>query len=98
MKITIVGTVHESSEKFNQMKAIWDACTAANIEVPHEVDTFFDNDEPPDEEPDTIDLEDKDYVKTFTSGTGGGFIIDIDALTGEYDLNEIKYLRFTAHE
>jgi hypothetical protein len=28
-------------EKFNKMKAIWDACKSANVEVPKEVGEFF---------------------------------------------------------
>jgi hypothetical protein len=33
-------------EQWQQMKAVWDACAAAGIDQPSEVDEFFDGQEP----------------------------------------------------
>ncbi len=37
-----------ANEKWKKMKAIWDSCEEGGIEIPREVERYF-NDEPPDE-------------------------------------------------
>jgi hypothetical protein len=45
MSTSITG-IKPADEKWTQMKAIWDACELANIDVPNEVGNFFDWEEP----------------------------------------------------
>lgn len=42
---SIVG-MRPPDEKWKEMKAVWDACKAANVEIPDAVGDFFDDDEP----------------------------------------------------
>lgn len=41
----VVG-IKSPDEKWKKMKAVWDACTAADLQVPDEVDTYFNQEEP----------------------------------------------------
>lgn len=43
----IVG-IKPPDEKWEQMKAIWDACMKADVQVPDEVDEYFEGEEPDD--------------------------------------------------
>lgn len=45
MSTRVVG-FRPPDEKWNQMKVIWDACKAAGIRPPTDVETFFDGREP----------------------------------------------------
>jgi hypothetical protein len=47
MSTHIVG-FKAPDKKWNEMKAIWDACKRAKINVPDEVDEYFDFQEPDD--------------------------------------------------
>lgn len=47
MNTYVVGFV-PPDEKFKKMKQIWDNCTEFNLEIPIEVDRFFDQCEPND--------------------------------------------------
>jgi hypothetical protein len=47
MSMHVVGIV-PPDEKFKQMKAIYDACQAADVTIPDEVWEFFENDAPDD--------------------------------------------------
>lgn len=45
MSTNVVGFA-PPDEKYRRMKAIWDACKAADIKMPGEVNEFFDGQEP----------------------------------------------------
>lgn len=45
MSTHVVG-IREPNEKWLQMKAVWDACMAAKIDSPREVEDFFDGEAP----------------------------------------------------
>lgn len=47
MNTYVVGFI-PPDEKYKKMKQIWDNCAEFNIELPHEVDTFFNQCEPDD--------------------------------------------------
>lgn len=50
-------------EKWHQMKAVWDSCEAAGIEVPDEVDGFFceEDEGKPDPQGITVELPVKEW-------------------------------------
>ena len=60
MSTNIYG-IRPPDEKWQKMKAAWDACKLAGIKQPEEVLVFFD-DEPPDESGVVIDLS--EWVET----------------------------------
>lgn len=43
---TYVYGIRPPDEKWRQMKAVWDACAAAGVSVPDDVEDFFDGEEP----------------------------------------------------
>lgn len=43
----IVG-IKPADEKWKQMKEVWEVCTKAGVEIPGEVDDFFEGEEPDD--------------------------------------------------
>jgi hypothetical protein len=52
---THVVAIRPPDDKWRQMKAVWDSCTAAGVDPPEEVADFF-NDESPDDAGVIIDL------------------------------------------
>jgi hypothetical protein len=65
--------------KWLKMKEVYDACEAAGISIPDEVDDFF-NGEPPDEAGVRVDLEDaKEYEQPAMIQNGGGFMVPAPA-------------------
>ena len=66
-------------EKWQKMKAIWDACLAAEVDVPEEVEDFFDG-EPPDSAGVEVKLEDTPCCKDWGADGCSGFEIDITKL------------------
>ncbi len=55
-------------ERWQQMKAVYDACTAAGIDVPDEVMRFF-NYEGPDPAGVVIDIPSREWKSDYYSGT-----------------------------
>ncbi len=47
MSTNVIG-FRPPDEKWKKMKAVWDACLAADTDIPEDVNTFF-NGDPPDE-------------------------------------------------
>lgn len=60
------------------MKAIWDACVAANVAVPEAVETFFGG-EPPGDKP-GIDVNIDAAVRDWGDEARQGFEIDVQKL------------------
>lgn len=74
--------------KWKKMKAIWDACQAADEEVPENVSTFF-NDESPDESGVEVELTDKEGVEEWDdSNSCSGYQIEIAKLP-----KDVKFVR-----
>ena len=71
MSTHIVG-FRPPDEKWHQMKAIYDACTKAEVKIPDEVDEFF-NFEPPDHQGVKVDLEVDEVDEPQFTINGGGF-------------------------
>ena len=77
---TYVRGFRPPDEKWKKMKKIWDSCQEAGIDVPSEVDDFFDENEP-DEAGVEIQLGKKQGCEEWSDGDGReGIEIDISKL------------------
>lgn len=88
MSTSIVGFV-PPDDKFKAMKAVWDVCSKANVEIPEEVSDFF-QDETPNDNGVSIDLEDHECVKEISEESVNGFEVDISMLP-----KDVKIIRFS---
>ncbi len=77
-----------ADEKWKKMKAIWDSCEKAEIDVPDEVDKFFDG-YPPDNAGVEVKLEGTPCCSEYDSEDGEGFEIQIGKLP-----KAVKVIRF----
>lgn len=66
-------------DKWKKMKAAWDACEEAEIEVPEEVEEFFGG-EPPDEAGVTVEIDGHECCKEYSEEGSSGYEIDISKL------------------
>jgi len=74
-------------ETFKKMKAVFDACVEAGVDLPAEVSRFFDNTEP---DPKGVEISIKDAVEEWTDGDmSQGFQVDLKKLP-----QGVKYIRF----
>jgi hypothetical protein len=77
---TYVRGFRPADEKWKKMKKIWYACQEAGVDVPDEVDDFFDGDKP-DEAGVEIKLNSKTGCKEWSDGNGrDGIEITLDNL------------------
>lgn len=86
MSMHVVG-FKPPDEKWKQMKAVHDACTKAGLDVPREVERFF-NDGPPDENGVEV-REEQLPVKEWRDESREGFELDVTKLDPT-----IKVVRF----
>lgn len=89
MSTHIVGFI-PPDEKWQKMKQVWDSCKEAGIDVPEEVEEFFDW-EAPDEQGVEI-AEKKLPVKEWSDDMRQGYELDISKLVQAYP--DIKVIRF----
>ncbi len=87
MRTNIVG-FRPPGPDWNKMKAIWDACEAADIPVPASVLHYFHH-EKPDQSGVTIDLEDDPAVSEYSAEMEKGYEVDLSKLP-----DGIKIIRF----
>lgn len=80
--------IRPPNEKWKKMKAIWDACVAAGLEIPEEVENFFDG-EPPDAKGVIVDLDEHSGVEPYSADMRSGFEIHLDKLP-----KDVKIIRF----
>lgn len=66
-------------DKWIKMKQAYDACVGAGVDVPDEVDEFF-NGEAPDDEGVEVDLEEHPCCQKWEDGSREGFQIDLTKL------------------
>lgn len=66
-------------ERWEQMKAIWDACASAQVDIPDEVEDFFEG-TPPDVAGVRINLKNTPAAVEWTGDMAGGWEIYIDKL------------------
>lgn len=77
MGTTVVG-FRPADDQWNKMKAIWENCESMGIEVPREVDDFFDGTPPGDQPGMEVDL--KEAVKDWRNEYSQGYEIDVTKL------------------
>ncbi len=80
-----------ADEKWKLMKAIWDACAAAKVKPPDEVEQFFEGCDP---DPAGVvvseeELEKAGAVKEYASSSESGYEVDVSKLP-----KGVKILRF----
>ncbi len=85
MSTHVIGFV-PPDEQWQKMKAIWDACEAAGIPVPEEVDDFF-GDTGPDPAGVEVDLD--PLLREWHGDSGAGFELDVTAIP-----SKVKTIRF----
>ena len=85
MSTHIVG-FKAPDEKWKAMKAIWDACENAGIDVPGEVEKYFGG-EPPDERGVEVDL-DEDALE-WSDDSCSGYEIDVKKIP-----KDVTHIRF----
>ena len=73
---------------WKKMKAIYDSCNEARVEIPDKVDEFFDG-EPPDNSGVRIELDGHDCCTDFNEEMQEGFQIEIAKVP-----KNIKFIRF----
>ena len=87
MSSHIMG-IKPPDEKWKKMKAIWDSCTAAGIDVPEEVSEFF-GDEEPDDAGVEVGLGEEEGVTDYEADCREGFEVDLSKLPAD-----VKIVRF----
>lgn len=87
---SVVG-IKPPDEKWKKMKAVWDACTAAKISVPDDVERFF-NYETPDKDGVKINLTLHPAVEDIKGAGMWGYAVHICDLPAD-----IKIVKFEAH-
>lgn len=75
-------------EKWEQMKAVWDACEKAGIDPPDEVTDFFDG-EPPDEEGVRSNGEEHESVEEWNDAHSSGYKVNVTKLP-----KDVRYIIF----
>jgi len=91
MSTDVVGFV-PPDDMWKKQKAIWDACVAADVEVPESTQAFFDWSKP-DDNGVLIELVDNEKIcKEWFDEGRSGYEIDILGLNKAYP--QLKFIRF----
>ena len=87
MSTSVYGIV-PADDKFKEMAEVYYACKKAGLDVPEEVEDFFDCEEP-DEKGRIVEIESEPFVSEYTDNMKEGFEIDVSKLDPKY-----KIIRF----
>ena len=87
MSTRILG-VKPPDGKWKLMKAVWDACHEAGVEVPIDVNLFFGGEEP-DEMGVVLELKEHVCCQAYGGEMEDGFQIDVSKLP-----KDVKWIRF----
>lgn len=87
MSTYVVG-IKPADEKFKKMYEIYKKCEEAEVNIPKEVEEFF-NDEEPDKKGVIIDIREMECCKEWGDDSREGFEIDIAKIP-----KDIKIIRF----
>lgn len=87
MSTSVVG-YRPAEEKFKKMKAAWDACEAAGIDVPKEVREYFGDEDPRDAPGQVIDITAAKRDWSDPDACAQGYEIDITKLP-----EGVRYIR-----
>ena len=85
MSTFIFGIVPPDKE-YKRMKAVWDVCTEAGIEIPEAVDAFFEYEKP---EENGMKIGITDIVSNCSEPYTTGYEIDLSKLP-----EKVKFIRF----
>ena len=77
MSTHVVG-FKPADDKWKKMKAVWDACNAANIDIPRDVAKFFDEQYPGDNPGMTVKIG--LAVTKWSDGDSCGYEVDVTKL------------------
>lgn len=85
---THVSGIKPADEKFKQMKAVWDACIAARVKIPEDVNKFFGGEDPDEHGVVVSSKELTDAIIPLSSQQfqTKGFIVDIRLLPPDVKL------------
>ena len=78
MSTHIIG-IKPPDEKWKKMKAVWDACQAAETEVPKDVGEFF-GWEPPNDKGVEVEIKTHESVEVFKTSYQSGYDINVKEL------------------
>ena len=87
MSTHVIGFV-PPDDKWSRMKSAWDACKAAGIVPPDEVEAFF-NYAPPDDRGVEIDLERSGCASEWSTDSSNGYEIDLSRVP-----DNVRTIRF----
>lgn len=85
MSTSVIGFV-PPDERWHQMKAIFDSCKLANIEIPKEVRKFFGDMDP---DPEGVEVSIPKRAWRDERGCAEGFEVDVESIP-----NHVKVIRF----
>ncbi len=88
MSMHVIGYM-PADEKWKKMKTVWDACKAARVEPPEEVDEFFEGEDPGDAPGKEVDLEYSGAAKEWKDDMREGFEVDVTQLP-----EGVRFIRF----
>ncbi len=88
MSTHIVG-FRPADDQWNRMKAVWEACEAANTEVPQAVRKFFDGEAPGDKPGMEVEIERTGAAKKWRANDCSGFELDVTKLP-----EGVRFVRF----
>ncbi len=77
----------QADERWNQMKAVWEACEVSGTAIPIEVEQFF-NSDPPEDKPGMEVPLDATCCFEFSSDDDHGYEIDVSKLP-----KDVKFIR-----
>lgn len=80
MSTHIVG-FRQADDRWKRMKAAYEACEAAGVEIPDDVDDFFDGEPPGDKPGMEVDIKCSPAVSEYNDDSLSGFEIDIRELS-----------------
>lgn len=88
MSMHVVG-YRPADDEWKRKKAVWDACKAAGVNLPKEVDDFFDSSDPGDSPGMEVALMGKGAERWDGNSSREGFQVDVEALPPG-----VRYVRF----
>lgn len=93
MKVSthIVG-IKPPDEKWKKMKAVYDACVNAGINIPMEVSGFFGHEQPDDNGVVLCERQLGDCVSEYGDSNGTGFEVDVSKIP-----EDVRIIRFVSY-
>ncbi len=87
MSTHVIG-IKPPDDDYRKYKNIYDACVRANVQIPEEVDKFFDYQEP-DDEGVLVEIEENGAAYEYNDNSSSGYEVDLSLLP-----KDVKVIRF----